>query len=132
MPSITHEEANEQFFEEAARWELPPGWDWPEGPIYSGIGPDGARAGYGLNIGRGDATFYWYCAWSRTLLEASSDSDRAAALQQVLRVRETNYYTSFLPEDRSAVDARLSAAEAGDFRELEQTVDLNCPEASHR
>lgn len=126
LPSITAEEANEQYREEAASWDLPPGWDWPQAP-YSGQGPDGAPAVYGTEIGRVDASRYWYCAWNRELVAADTAEERQVALAHVLRVRDTPYYQIGL-EDTGSTDARLEAAEAGDLSELANYTEINCPE----
>jgi hypothetical protein len=128
-PAITHEEATQEYFDEAARWELPPGWGWPEGIVYTGEAPDGAGVVYEPNTGRVDATLYWFCAWSRTLLGADSEADRATALGQVLRLPETPFYkVGLLPDGRASFDGKLGAAEAGDFRELTEITEVNCPE----
>ena len=124
-PSITHEEANAEFFDEAAQWTLPEGWGWPDGPVYSGVGPDGARAVYGPDIGRVDATFYWFCAWTLTLIEATDGTEREHALEQVLRVRETPYFQVGLNGGGSVAE-RVDAAAAGDLRGLTDFAEANC------
>jgi hypothetical protein len=125
---MTHEEASREYLDEATKWKLPPGWEWPGDPIYSGKAADGAGIVYEPNTGRIDATLYWFCAWSRTLLGAEADADRAAALRQVQRLSETPFYKiGLLPEGRADYDAQLDAAEAGDFRSLAENTDVNCP-----
>jgi hypothetical protein len=127
-PAITYQEANKEYFDEAARWTLPAGWRWPESLIYNGKGPDGARMVYEPTTGRIDATHYWFCAWSWALLGAGSEADRANALGQVLRLPETSFYKiGLLPEDQAGYDIKLDAAKAGDLTALTETTELNCP-----
>lgn len=127
-PSITADEANQQYQDEAAKWDLPTGWEWPAEP-YSGQGPDGVRAVYGTKIGQVDATSYWFCAWSRALIDADTEKGQQAALDQVLRVRKTPFYQIGL-EDSGPLDAILASAEAGDLSKLASDTELNCPEGS--
>ena len=127
-PSITADEANQQYHEEAANWDLPAGWKWPAKP-YSGKGPDGVRAVYSTEIGQVDATSYWFCAWSRASIDADTTEDRQVALDHVLRVRETPFYQIGLV-NTEPIDAVLAAAEAGDLSKLASDAELNCPEGS--
>lgn len=127
-PSMTAGEAIQEYHEEATHWELPAGWEWPAKP-YSGKGPDGARAVYGIGIGQVDATAYWFCAWSRALIDADTKEERQAALEQVLRVGETPFYRIGL-EDPGPLDAILASAKAGDLSKLTSDTELNCPEGS--
>jgi hypothetical protein len=89
----------------------------------------GKGAVYSTEIGQVDATSYWFCAWSRALIDADTEKDRQAALDQVLRVRETPFYKIGLV-DTEPLDAVLEATEAGDLSKLASDAELNCPEGS--
>lgn len=124
--ALTAQEANRQYLDESAKWELPSGWQWPTSPIYWG---DASGITYGSNSGRIDATLYWFCAWSRTLLSAPTDTDRAAALTQVVRLPQTPFYTVGLPAvEKARLDRAVEAASVGDVRELTHLTEPSCPQ----
>jgi hypothetical protein len=112
--ALTAEEANQQYRDEAAKWEFPAGWPLPDAP-FSGKGPDGADAMYGPGMGRQHAEHQWRCAWYRTLLGANSDADRQAAFDQLSKAPGSHH------------DLAIAAAKAGDLSQLAHFVELNCP-----
>jgi hypothetical protein len=126
---LTAAEATTQYRAEAKKWALAPGWTWPT-PPYPGVGPDGSPAVYGLDIGRVDATLYWFCSWGRLLSGATSSTvDTNSALRNVLRVDETAFYrVGLLTPDRDAFDRDVTTpARAGDLSGLATFVDDTCP-----
>lgn len=128
---LSREEAEKEYFDEAAKWTLPPGWSWPKSPVFSGKGPNGGTAAYETNLARTRASYYWFCAWSRTLLGAKSATDRDSALQQVLRLPETPFYQVGLQTDvKGSFDKKLQAAKAGDLSALTTSTNANCPTES--
>jgi hypothetical protein len=127
-PAITHQQARKEYLDEATKWSLPSGWRWPDGQIYSGQGPDGTGMVYEPTTGKVDSTHFWFCAWSRALLGAHSQADRAAALKQVSRLPETPFYqVGLLSGDQSHYNSILTGAKAGDLQPLAEVTEPNCP-----
>ena len=125
---VTNEEAKAEYYDEATKLELAPGWTWPNDPGYSDKAPDGARTLYGVNTGRVDAAWYWHCSWARTYFAAATQTAREAAFVQVMRLRESAFYHfGLLPPDRTARDRVLDAAAAGDLTALREIIEVNCP-----
>lgn len=81
---------------------------------------------YGEEIGRVDATNYWYCAWATALVEGESE-ERNEALAELAQLPETAFYQDGLQApSRERMDQWLAAAESGDFTDLRQDVEQNC------
>jgi hypothetical protein len=126
--AITAQEADAQYLEETKRWDLPAGWQWPETPRFPEVAEDGGPIVYGLDMGRVDATHYWYCAWAIVLVRAVDGPTRTAALHEVVKLPDTPYYqVGLMSTERK--DRILAAAELGDYGPMANDVQLNCPEA---
>jgi hypothetical protein len=124
---IGPEEAAAEYLDESGKLKLAPGWSWPT-PEYSERDSGGNLLRYGEGIGRVDAAWYWHCSWASTYLDATDPATRGAALSQVLRLRESAFYSiGLLPGDREARDKILDAASQGRDAELRNIVELNCP-----
>ncbi|HIW62173.1 MAG TPA: hypothetical protein H9881_06935 [Candidatus Stackebrandtia excrementipullorum] len=127
-PSITHEEATQQYFEEAQKWELAPGWEWPEDPGYAAENSgDGQGTVYGPDMGRVDANEFWFCSWASTAVSTDDKDLVAQSVEEILKYEETTGYKKSDAGAKEYTDDMLASAADGDFQTLTEYVTLNCP-----
>jgi hypothetical protein len=108
---------------------LAPGWKWPRGDaLFPRTAPDGSPIGYGPGAGQAQADLYWFYSWARRATsKALPPAARRAALEELLRVRETVYYRRLIPDTRHYLDQELAAALKGDLSRLRTDVRSNAP-----
>ena len=113
----------------AARgFELAPGWRWPAGgPRFETAGPDGAPMTYEKGYGAVRADVFWFYTWAGRAVSVSDPVERRRAVEQLLRVRQTLFYTRRLPADRVFTDRMLELARRGELAMLRQWVRANVP-----
>ncbi|MBU7597688.1 hypothetical protein JGS22_008665 [Streptomyces sp. P38-E01] len=129
----TPEETRAQYWEEAKKLPLAPGWNWPP-RTPEGVGildsdpDDGAGNTYGSGYGRGWANDYWFCSWQRRLLEDGlRPAERTEALRMAKKIRETPRYKHFVDEDgRRQYEDMLAEAELGDLSTLRSDFRVSC------
>ncbi|ROP30957.1 hypothetical protein EDD30_3842 [Couchioplanes caeruleus] len=127
---INSEQVEAEYRDEASKLALAPGWKWPEGKMYEEESSNSLSA-YRLNTGRSDATLYWFCSWGRQYFEKMAPEGKEIALAQILKVRETVYFTAFLEgQDKLDNERSLSALQDGDSVAFRAIVDANCPRSN--
>lgn len=126
--ALTPAQAAAEYRAEAAGLTLAPTWRWPASPIGE-TGPDGAGVVYEPGYGRQSADYYWFCSWaSRVVAGRVTEAQRRQALDRLVGIRGTYYYTNALdPESKPFFDQVLTSATLGDLSALRRDVQLNCP-----
>lgn len=123
---LSKDEMTKEYRTEAGKWELAPGWTWPAVP-YSGKGPDGGPAVYEQGSAQNDASFYWFCSWGSTWLEAKLPSERAVAASRLTSVPRSPFYMHLLPRDRKFFDEEvLEPILKGDETRPRSVIMTNC------
>lgn len=132
-PWLTADQTAAEYFDEAHKLTLAPGWEWPAVQRYESVGPDGHQVVYEKNAGRVDAAWYWHCSWGRAFFAATTNAEREAALAEVLRLPQSAFYKFGLEQqDRLRRDKVLEQAAAGDTTTLLSVIEQNCPTRSAR
>ncbi len=126
-PALTPDQTAAEYRTEAATLELAPGWTWPADPV-AAKAPDGDGNVYEPGFGKQAADHYWFCSWSSRVLDpATSDADRKAALDNMVKIKQKYYYLTALEADtKSYVDSLLSSTQLGDYAPLKNDFELNC------
>jgi hypothetical protein len=126
-PTLTAEEATQEYRAEARSLKLAPGAEWPVNPIQS-IAEDGVPMIYEPGFGKQAADSHWFCSWSAKALETdATDAQRADAVAELEKIRTTYFYTRALaPESRPVLDKVLASTQLGDFGPLRRDHGLNC------
>lgn len=123
---LSKDETIGEYRAEARNWELAPGWNWPAEP-YSGEGPDGKPAVYEQGSAKNDVSFYWFCSWGSTWLEAELSSVRAAAASRLADVPNSPFYKTLLERDRRFFDEEvLDPIARGDTTRPRAVIITNC------
>lgn len=129
----TPEETRAQYWEEAAKLSLAPGWKWPP-RTPEGVGildtdlDDGAGNTYSPGYGRSWANDYWFCSWQGRLLEEGlSSEERAQALSTAKKIRQTHRYKNAVDENgRRQYEDMFGRAELGDLSVLRADFKTSC------
>jgi hypothetical protein len=120
-----------EYRDESKNLQLASGWRWPTKLAYQEKMDDGKRLMYEVNTGKVDAAWYWHCSWASAFFSATDPDDRTAAMNQVLRLRDSAFYRWGLDaKGRRQRDEILADARAGNVSNLKQVIDLNCPRVS--
>lgn len=129
----TPEETRAQYWEEAEKLSLAPGWKWPprtpEGVGILDTDPDdGAGNTYSPGYGRSWANDYWFCSWQGRLLEDGlSSAERTKALAMARKIRQTHRYKHAVDENgRRQYEDMLSRADLGDLAALRADFTTSC------
>jgi hypothetical protein len=117
----------------ATTLNLPPGAQWPRLPesVFSPIPlPDGKPGEQIWTTGSGTvrAENEWFCAWAREwMAQRGKDEQRAkAALAEMLKVKQTKYYSRHTEEARQIRDSALASAQLDDPAPVQTWVNGAC------
>lgn len=129
----TPEQTRAQYWDEAKKLSLAPGWKWPP-RTPKGVGildrdpDDGAGNSYSPGFGRSWANDYWFCSWQDRLVNQElNKQERQTALKMAKKIRQTHRYKNATDDlGRQQYDAMLQNADLGDLSEIRADFKASC------
>ena len=129
----TPQQTRAQYWDEAKRLSLAPGWEWPprapEGvQILDNDPDDGAGNSYSPGYGRSWANDYWFCSWQdRLLTQGLAEKELQTALKMAKKIRQTHRYKNSVDDDgRRRYDEMLRNAGLGDLSDIRSDFNASC------